>query len=698
MEAYELHGTGTQLGDPIEIGALYDASSWTRADSALVTVGSVKSSIGHAEGAAGLIGFLGLLVELRRRKVEPITHMTCLNPYIVEISANHPQFHFSYGRTSKQAVGAGCVAHAGVSAFGMSGTNSSALMQRSLGSHAMAIDRTILYSEMKQCSIQPRAYRSVQRFHRTNEEANFHIRVRRHDGAQLHLSTFVDAKHQACTTILATTAGLQNVNLVSPLVLDSYSLVEFDISLGMRTGWLRALAEDKSAMYAQSEIACVGRREPVPLITHNILFNATQKRGLAVKASSKPCSEDRVRALESIFQLRAIHLQGHTTVSVRFCWHLNRAASDTITPRIALSDKSGVIENVASLSGLGVRRARRLAHHHSGRPFLYETSWIATYCHHNFQSKAFCHLPVIRARHSCDATSSSLMNVQASMRSVKRISGMCVEHSSFSDDGHGIRALLRTAAQELPNMRFASSQCEYTQSQHLTENAAWKLDLDAPAGSMCETKTMNRTAYEPRLHPVRQTPPRIPRRETSRSVLISGGTGGIGYATAKSIESKKGVIHIYLLGRTGRMAFDARIERGEIQVMPHDHVVTACKCEPAKRESIRYVIQSLTSPLSHVLHASGMIQDDFILNQHRSGVKRVFASKVDAFRNFDSAMGLLNAVQSSVACSSIASLFGSIGQSNYSARSLAAATIVSLDEHDGCRERNRRASRVFSYV
>ena len=698
MEAYELHGTGTQLGDPIEIGALHDASSWTRADSALVTVGSVKSSIGHAEGAAGLIGFLGLLVELRRRKVEPITHMTCLNPYIVEISANHPQFHFSYGRTSKQAVGAGCVAHAGVSAFGMSGTNSSALMQRSLGSHAMAIDRTILYSEMKQCSIQPRAYRSVQRFHRTNEEANFHIRVRRHDGAQLHLSTFVDAKHQACTTILATTAGLQNVNLVSPLVLDSYSLVEFDISLGMRTGRLRALAEDKSAMYAQSEIACVGRREPVPLITHNILFNATQKRGLAVKASSKPCSEDRVRALESIFQLRAIHLQGHTTVSVRFCWHLNRATSDTITPRIALSDKSGVIENVASLSGLGVRRARRLAHHHSGRPFLYETSWIATYCHHNFQSKAFCHLPVIRARHSCDATSSSLMNVQASMRSVKRISGMCVEHSSFSDDGHGIRALLRTAAQELPNMRFASSQCEYTQSQHLTENAAWKLDLDAPAGSMCETKTMNRTAYEPRLHPVRQTPPRIPRRETSRSVLISGGTGGIGYATAKSIESKKGVIHTYLLGRTGRMAFDARIERGEIQVMPHDHVVTACKCEPAKRESIRYVIQSLTSPLSHVLHASGMIQDDFILNQHRSGVKRVFASKVDAFRNFDSAMGLLNAVQSSVACSSIASLFGSIGQSNYSARSLAAATIVSLDEHDGCRERNRRASRVFSYV
>ena len=88
-------------------------------------------------------------------------------------------------------------------------------------------------------------------------------------------------------------------------------------------------------------------------------------------------------------------------------------------------------------------------------------------------------------------------------------------------------------------MRFASSQCEYTQSQHLTENAAWKLDLDAPAGSMCETKTMNRTAYEPRLHAVRQTPPRIPRRETSRSVLISGGTGELATQRQKALSQRK---------------------------------------------------------------------------------------------------------------------------------------------------------------
>ena len=688
VDAYELHGTGTQLGDPIEVGALFDASTWARANYALVAVGSVKSSIGHAEGAAGLMGLLGLLEELRRCKVEPIAHMTCLNPYIVEISVRHSQLHFAYGRTSKQAVSAERAEHAGVSAFGMSGTNSSALIQRSVGSHA--IELAGLYRDMKQCSIQPRAYRSVHTFHRTNEQVHFHICVGRQVVAQLDLSTFVEVIHQACTTILTTVAGLQNVSLVSPLLPESHSSVEFDISLGLRLGRMRALAEDKSVVYAHSEITCVGRRAPDPPRTRNLPFNAMRKKSLAMKASSKPCSEDRAMSLESIFQLGAIHLQGHTTVSIRFCRLSNLPSNHMVTPRIALSGTYGVIENVASLSGPGVRRARRLPHHcAAGRQFLYETSWMATRYHHTFQSSACWYPPVTSARHSCDATSSSLMSVQTSKTVKSIISGMCVEHSSFSDDGHAMSSLLRTAAQELSNMRFASSQCEYTQSQYLTENAAWQLDLDAPAGSARETKTINRTVYEQRLLPVRQIPSRVPSRETSRSVLISGGTGGIGYATAKNMLSNQGTIHMYLLGRTGRRTFDARIERGDIQVMPHNHVMTTCKYESARRENIRYVIQSMTSPLSHVLHASGMIQDDFVSSQHHSGVKRVFAAKVDAFQNIDSATGFLHAVQSSVTFSSIASLFGSIGQCNYGAANAVVDCLVyKKHAHEGAAQAN----------
>lgn len=54
-----VHGTGTTLGDPIEMGALGQALAQTDTDqSAHVTIGSIKSCYGHTEGAAGLTGSL----------------------------------------------------------------------------------------------------------------------------------------------------------------------------------------------------------------------------------------------------------------------------------------------------------------------------------------------------------------------------------------------------------------------------------------------------------------------------------------------------------------------------------------------------------------------------------------------------------------------------------------------------------------
>lgn len=54
-----VHGTGTPLGDPIELGALGQALAHSGTDqSAQLTIGSVKSCYGHTEGAAGLTGSL----------------------------------------------------------------------------------------------------------------------------------------------------------------------------------------------------------------------------------------------------------------------------------------------------------------------------------------------------------------------------------------------------------------------------------------------------------------------------------------------------------------------------------------------------------------------------------------------------------------------------------------------------------------
>jgi acyl transferase domain-containing protein/acyl carrier protein len=77
----EAHGTGTQLGDPIEIRGLSQAFGETT-DRGFCAIGSVKSNIGHAEGAAGIVGLTKILLQMRHGKLVPSLHSDVLNPYI----------------------------------------------------------------------------------------------------------------------------------------------------------------------------------------------------------------------------------------------------------------------------------------------------------------------------------------------------------------------------------------------------------------------------------------------------------------------------------------------------------------------------------------------------------------------------------------------------------------------------------------
>jgi len=78
----ETHGTGTVLGDPIETTALGAVLGHTRpADSPLV-LGSVKTNLGHLEGAAGIAGLIKAALCLRHRRIPPNLHYREPNPHI----------------------------------------------------------------------------------------------------------------------------------------------------------------------------------------------------------------------------------------------------------------------------------------------------------------------------------------------------------------------------------------------------------------------------------------------------------------------------------------------------------------------------------------------------------------------------------------------------------------------------------------
>ena len=69
----EAHGTGTALGDPIEITGLTKAFG-NAVDKQYCAIGSVKSNVGHLEGAAGIVGITKILLQLQHQQLVPSLH------------------------------------------------------------------------------------------------------------------------------------------------------------------------------------------------------------------------------------------------------------------------------------------------------------------------------------------------------------------------------------------------------------------------------------------------------------------------------------------------------------------------------------------------------------------------------------------------------------------------------------------------
>ncbi|WIG71103.1 amino acid adenylation domain-containing protein (plasmid) [Photobacterium damselae] len=136
IDYVECHGTGTQLGDPIEIGALKAALGPNRRHP--LVLGSIKSNIGHLEGAAGIAGLIKAIEVVRRREAPGIVHFNSLNP---NIDVQNFDVVISAQATRLKAEG---TVYAGVSSFGFGGTNAHVILS-SYGSNRTREERLVPY-------------------------------------------------------------------------------------------------------------------------------------------------------------------------------------------------------------------------------------------------------------------------------------------------------------------------------------------------------------------------------------------------------------------------------------------------------------------------------------------------------------------------------------------------------------------------
>src|SRR5205814_4427921 len=114
----EAHGTGTSLGDPIEVRALGTVLCEGRSTSDPLRLGSVKTNLGHLEAAAGIAGLIKTVLALRHETIPPHLHFVNPNPLIAwaELPIQVPTAPVAWPRASGRRA-------AGVSSFGFTGTN-----------------------------------------------------------------------------------------------------------------------------------------------------------------------------------------------------------------------------------------------------------------------------------------------------------------------------------------------------------------------------------------------------------------------------------------------------------------------------------------------------------------------------------------------------------------------------------------------
>ncbi|PYQ46303.1 MAG: hypothetical protein DMF77_01300, partial [Acidobacteria bacterium] len=120
----EAHGTGTRLGDPAEVSALTKAFRTRTGRRGFCALGSVKTNVGHLDAAAGVAGLIKVVLSLRHGRIPPSLHFETPNPAIDFASTP-----FYVNSTLREWPRGALPRRAGVSAFGVGGTNAHVIVE-----------------------------------------------------------------------------------------------------------------------------------------------------------------------------------------------------------------------------------------------------------------------------------------------------------------------------------------------------------------------------------------------------------------------------------------------------------------------------------------------------------------------------------------------------------------------------------------
>ncbi len=139
IQYVEGHGTGTQLGDSIEVLSLNQAFQSQTERQKYCALGSVKSNIGHSESAAGIAGIAKILLQMKHKTLVPSLHSDIVNP---NIAFEASPFYLQHEVTPWN-VDSGIARRALINSFGAGGVNACVLIDEYVGHQPADSDKEL---------------------------------------------------------------------------------------------------------------------------------------------------------------------------------------------------------------------------------------------------------------------------------------------------------------------------------------------------------------------------------------------------------------------------------------------------------------------------------------------------------------------------------------------------------------------------
>ncbi|WP_306338158.1 type I polyketide synthase [Streptomyces sp. KL118A] len=170
----------------------------------------------------------------------------------------------------------------------------------------------------------------------------------------------------------------------------------------------------------------------------------------------------------------------------------------------------------------------------------------------------------------------------------------------------------------------------------------------------------------PRIGPLRTEATAPPLTGPDRTVLITGGTGGLGRLLARHLAAEHGIRHLLLAGRRGESAPGARELVAELAGLGASVRIAAC--DIADYDAASELLDSIPAdhPLGAVIHAAGVLDDATVETLTDAQIERVMRAKVDGAVNLHQ-LTLGHELSGFIMYSSVAGVLGTPGQANYAA-------------------------------